>query len=353
MKVTIIIIVLIAFQYSPSKGQMREVLVGDTDVIGSIGTNDHCRVSDFTYSQSNKYFFLTPYPDYIGITLYWGLNGDVYFTPKSIGVQTDTLELSGDNYPPDCQKDGPTQAGPYIISARGVSDSVSLFRTRDTNRVVYYWLADSNKYIGEDFNNVGLKKTFGLFNNIEDSTLFTISLIGDVLAEISPTVTLESQSSSLSHSFTLGPKTRWLYGTINLNTISKGFSKDTTFICQLKVVMKNSKSIDSFLVQYYLEYLPKPITSVMNIVSSTSFWISSVIRDASIVLNSNIFNSEMVQLKLFDALGRPQSLPVSELQIPAGENSQKIDIGNIPSGWYMLRMKTKDQVFNKSFMMVR
>jgi hypothetical protein len=353
MKVTIIIIALIVLLYSPSIGQIKEVLVGDTDVIGSIGTNDHCRVSDFSYSHPNQNFYLTPYSDYIGTTLYWGLNGDVSFAPKSIGVQTDSFSLSGNNYFPDCQRGGYAYAGPYIVVAKGVSDSVALFRTRDTNRVKYYWLSDSTKYIAEDFNQVGLQKIFGLFNNIDDSTIFTISMTGDLAAEISPTISIESKSFSLPESLKLEPKTRWVHGSIYLNTISKGFSNDTTFICWLKVVMRNTSTIDSFLVQYYLEYLPRPTTSVMSKVSSINFWLPSIIRDASILLNSDISNSERVQFQIFDALGRPQPLPISDIEIPAGTNSQKIDVGNISSGWYMLRMKMKDQVINKSFMMLR
>src|SRR5437764_11271241 len=100
MKNTIstIIFFLTFISFSSSTAQVREVLLGDTDIIASIGTNDHCRISDFSYTHSNNNFSITPYPNYIGgPPLYWGLNGDVSFTPKSIGIQTDTFLLSGNN----------------------------------------------------------------------------------------------------------------------------------------------------------------------------------------------------------------------------------------------------------------
>jgi hypothetical protein len=83
-----------------------------------------------------------------------------------------------------------------------------------------------------------------------------------------------------------------------------------------------------------------------------NFIISTLVNHV-IRISSNVSQTQSVSLQLFDALGRPQPLPISELQIPAGSNSQKIEVGNIPIGWYMLRMKTNDQVISKSFIMLR
>ena len=95
------------------------------------------------------------------------------------------------------------------------------------------------------------------------------------------------------------------------------------------------------------------VKSVQVQVLSDVFRISTLVSNQIIQIILNFPVSQSASLQLFDALGRPQPLPVSQLQIPEGENSQKIDIGNIPSGWYMLRMKMKDEVINRSFIVVR
>jgi hypothetical protein len=81
--------------------------------------------------------------------------------------------------------------------------------------------------------------------------------------------------------------------------------------------------------------------------------ISVIAINHEIILKTEFNQSQHIEFSAFDALGRPQPLPISELQIPAGTNSQKIEVGNIPIGWYMLRMKTNDQVISKSFIMLR
>ena len=93
--------------------------------------------------------------------------------------------------------------------------------------------------------------------------------------------------------------------------------------------------------------------SNVSFASNESFGITSLVNNQFINCFDNFSDPQFVHLKLFDALGRPQPLSISEMEIPAGENSQKLDIGNLPNGWYMLRIKTKDQVFNKSFLLIR
>lgn len=347
------LVLSILLLFSSANAQIPEVLIGDTDLVAKIGTNDHCRVFNFSYSHSNKNFHVNPYKDDIGFTLYWGLNCDVLFSPMTIGTQIDTFFLSGDGYFPDCNRSYHESAGPYIINVKGVSDSVTLFRTIDTNRIIFYWLVDSNKYIPENFLNVGLQKSFGFFNNVEDSSSFTMSLVSDTNAEIYPEVMIGSKNNSLPQSYNLAPQTRWVHGLINFNTASNGFFKDTTFIVYLKVVIQNHTIRDSFLFKYYIEYLPKPFAEVGKSMSpkEPQVQISTFINDL-LNIYSLFLQPENASLELYDALGRQQSLPISEIEIPAGEYTQKLEVGNLSAGWYILRMILKDRVISKSFLVL-
>ena len=68
---------------------------------------------------------------------------------------------------------------------------------------------------------------------------------------------------------------------------------------------------------------------------------------------SNLSQPQNTSLELYDALGRQLTLPISQLQIPSGTSSQKLEVGNLSSGCYILRMKIKDQVISKSFIITR
>ncbi len=84
-----------------------------------------------------------------------------------------------------------------------------------------------------------------------------------------------------------------------------------------------------------------------------NFQIWSISGNQNVSISSNFSLPENPAIELYDALGRQLPLPISQLQIPSGPNTEKLDVGNIASGWYILRMKTKDQVISKSFIVTR
>jgi hypothetical protein len=302
-------------------------------------------------------------PPQSGPPIYSNINACILFAPKRIGIQYDTFSVSADYYYPSCGN-GSMEIGPFNIYAEGISDSVIFLRRfwihapypemedyfSHTTDVYYGWNKDSNRYLSPRWLPIEVA------NNVEDSTRFDFTFSIDSIAHLYPIVVFPGDSMSLPNSIKLGPKIPRKCGMVYLYSDGKGFPRDTIFKAKLQAVLSNNSTLDSMQINYNLYFYAKPTAAV-----DVSPWnkfevmqIYSIVGTQEISISSSFFRqSQSASLQLFDALGRPQPLSISELQIPAGESSQKIDVGNIPSGWYMLRVKMKDWVINKSFMMVR
>ena len=342
--------------------QMDSVYVGDTVISRSIDGPQPPQTCvfgsmSFTHHIGSDFYVLS---DYVyGHPITWGPFGNIMFAPQKIGLQRDTFFVAvgwAFNRSTDC---GPEwHGGPFLSEGLGISDSIILFRSLNPyNLVAYSWNLDSNKYFGlyAPPNNIGLPQPIELVNNVETSTQFEFSLTVDPSAPVHPIISIEGDSSSFPKSYLLGPKLRRRRGFIYFFTDSKGFKMDTSFIAMVRVILHNPTFTDTTTVKYKLRFTAKPLVSVSSMQGKKieSILIISNIGSHYLNITSNFSQPENTSLELYDALGRQLPLPISQLQIPSGTSSQKLEVGNLSSGCYILRMKMKDQVISKSFVITR
>lgn len=338
--------------------QVVNVLIGDTVIIENIGVYPPKQTCNAWISgnshKSGTDFFIPPHSDLI---IPAPLSGTVMFAPQKIGIQIDTFYFYASwTVPSECGVS--SQAGPFPVTANCISDSTILFRSlNETNLVYYYWDQDSNKYLAgftpPTF--LGLNMPIELVNNIEAFTTFDLRIFFDSTAPIHPMIVIGADSLALPFSYNMKPLTRRLRGFIYFFTDSKGFDNYTEFPVKLEAIMHNSTSQDTSIVNYIIQFESKPQVSVHSFEdrSKENILFSLIVESQHISITSKFPQPENATIELYDALGRQLPLPFTQLQIPSGTNTEKLDIGNLSSGWYILRMKMKGQSISKSFVIVR
>ena len=333
--------------YRNTLAQWENVPLGDSatvPIIGYLYPPCTCTATQITYkSHTNSDF--TP--------IIQGLfTGQVYigflFAPQKLGVQHDTFDFSVHWFSragPDQDKD---YIGQFTPHGNGISDSIAFVRDWNHGGIQFQWKSDSNRYFF-----ISSPTILELINNIDDSTDFTIELITDTLAHIHSQVVVGTDSSVLPYTFKCQPKTRRQYVRLTFSSDAIGFTRDTCFIdTHLKVSWKNSSIQDSLIVYKCANFKAAPVKSVRT-QSQEDFQITSFINNPFVHLRFDFNQPKTSHLQLFDAIGRQQYLPISQIQIPSGTSSQKLEVGNLSSGCYILRMKMKDQVISKSFVITR
>ena len=81
--------------------------------------------------------------------------------------------------------------------------------------------------------------------------------------------------------------------------------------------------------------------------------VTCLVSDNHISFKTNFPHEVHVGLKVYDNLGLSHFLENPEMEIPAGESSQRIELGNLPNGWYMLRIKMENKIITKNFILLR
>ena len=326
------------------------VMVGDTLAYTQLLIPDplNCGIENISYTHhEGADFFLKsdlPFP--------WAYAA---FAPRKIGEQRDTFYITYSwTFRSQCYGPPTSPVGPFIADATGLSDSVILIRPTINGHADFHtwygWNADSNKYINNSESY--WKPTFELINNVEDSTTFEFKFLMDLSAHFTPLVVIADSQGALYH---CEPKVRRRNGYIIPMANPEGFPTDTAFVGYLQVLTHNSSSRDTLYIKYQLNFTAKQIKSVAPAINKISeqVRIFSLANDNTINIHINFPQLQNATLELYDALGRQLPLQISQLQIPSGTSSQKLDVGNLSSGCYILRMKMKDQVISKSFVITR
>ena len=359
------LLILIMFS-GPGQGAAQSSTNGKTDTLNSVIVGDSLLFYTinqdkstqqcfgeynvkWTHHEGRDFFIFLP-----ANQSYESIDAPIVFAPKKIGVQSDTFNLTADWIYRICGI-GSTRMGPYYVTARGVSDSVILFRAAAnpgavvTYFIVFNWNKDSNRYIPDG------PLPFEIVNNVEDETTFDISARIDSAAHIRPIIVLGGDSTKLSYSYKAGSQIRSKRGLVYLFSDAQGFVKDTILPAKLIAYMVNTTTLDTAQVNYQLLFKAKPIerSDFHQSINIFDLQILFSVHEKEISISTNSTQGENAILELYDALGRIQPLPNSQLFIPSGTGTQKLDVGNLPSGCYILRLKTKDQVFSKSFVYIR
>lgn len=337
------------------------VPIGDSVGVGGIfyygnpQECNQCEIWNIDCSHREKDFFLevpTLYPG--GWPTQSG--GTIIFAPTKIGMQYDTFNIVVDFVNNSGRGTEFTEkAGPVFVSAIGISDSIILFRSLSSENIIdYFWYPDSGKYLSEN-PPYGKIQPIELVNNVDSTTTFDFKIQIDSSAHIYPYIVFGSDSTALPCSFTLKPKVRRKRGLIYFFTESKGFDTAIIFNAKILGIAHNPTSNDTMLVNYRIRYSAKTKVSVNSsqLQGLENISIASMLNNQGIIIISVFPQPEYTVLELYDALGRQLPLPNSQLQIPAGASSQKLEVGNLSSGCYILRMKLKNQVISKSFVITR
>src|SRR5205807_3363943 len=242
-----------------------------------------------------------------------------------------------------------TDEAPIAVFGTGISDSVLYAKILDKNdHIRFAWNPDSNRY---DFFESIFSIPLELVNNVEDSTKFDFIFEIDTSAHFHSKLIVGRDSSELPYTLKCRSRTRRISCVLSFFSEAEGFVQGAQFNAKLKILIHNTSTNYSLIRDYILSFGAMPVKSVRP--SSQDLQIVSLAGDHFITVSSNFLESQFARLQFFDALGIQRKLPNSEIEIPAGENSQKIETGNLPSGWYMLQIKMKDRIFNKNFIVLR
>ena len=282
------------------------------------------------------------------------LSGNIvrfYFTPKKIGEQIDTMVLYY-NWAGRCPNTPLTTGDSVILTATATSDSISFVRYRgyidpNTNSWDYRWNSDSNRYV-ESQGPPG--PVIEIINNVEDTSTFEFSVDVDSTWLLHSWMVIGNDSVQLPYTFKCPPKVRRVYASLYFFSDSKGFNENKWFPAMLKSVIRNSTINDTLTRENYLNFYAVPANSVATIQTTEDI---QIISFPNLSLKTNTHSSQAARLQVLDILGAVHELPNAEIEIPFGEHSQKIETGNLPSGWYIMRVILKDRTINKNFILLR
>ncbi len=319
------------------------VPVGDTIQAGKIFVqrpSDCLNFINWGYTHNPKKDF-TPF-----------LSGNVvyfYFTPKKTGEQIDTVLLYY-NWAGRCPNTPLTTGDSVIVTANATSDSISFLRFKGSYDPGYYtwnynWSSDSNRYIA-DSGPVELE----IINNVEDTSLFEFSLDVDSIWLLHSWMVIDNDSAQLPYTFKCPQKVRRVNASLYFFSDSKGYNTYEYFQATQKSVIRNSTTNDTVQLKHFFNFYPVPASSVSTSDPSEDI---QIISFPTLSINTNMPATQTAHLQLFDILGTAHELPNSEIEIPTGEYSQKIETGNLSPGWYMLRVKLKNRIINKNFIFLR